>query len=293
MADIQNAIKCLSNCCKVLEQNKKLIEASQKTNSVAIIKAFKAGVDNARQNMERPFDVLGRQMAKAMLRASRGPNAMVFSALFKGATEYLTEDVFLEVRALHNLTIAGLNEMKLTCDRLGINQDDMPIIKTVHRCSEIYLKDDSLDFISYVIKLQQVCVSRALVEGSDLQNIKAEDIIDADSYCFCLFWHAASEFSKQLTLEELNIDVSATNISSNVIERTYIYKVSFKILRKNGLTIELLQRSLVDIGRITTLAAKDLTFELEIFTNTPQHIISYALKFGEITDVEIINLKDR
>lgn len=291
MADTQKSLKCLSYCLKVLEQNKKLIEASQTANSVAIIKAFKAGLDSARQVKEQPFNVVGRQMTKAMLRASRGANAMVFSALFKGATDFLPEDLTFDVKTLHELTEHGLDEMKLTCERLNIEPSEMPLIKTVQSCLQIYLMDDSLDFIAYVIELQKRCISHALKPNVDPDNYTAEDILDADSFCFCLFWHAALEFSKQMTLDELNIIDTNERYQELEPPSNFTYQVEFTIIRKNGLTIELLKRSLLSTGKPMSLTQENNTFKLKMLSNTPHHIISYSLKFGELTDVQIINLK--
>lgn len=295
----------LNQGCKALEANVEYINAlnvfpvpdgDTGTNMLLTMKAMENEVASiANINSSE----LIATMARGALFGARGNSGVILAQFFQGLSRGLADKVVFDSK-----TLASALSVATTAAYKSVGNPIEGTILTVMREISEAAQKQTVEK-SDILKLWEVICNAAKESlartPSLLPVLRQAGVVDAGGQGLCVILEGSlkelkGEDPETIELSIPEIDQNWTNISEAFLEATddelYGYCTQFLLLG-NTIDIDTMRDQMQYLATSTVVIGTDTMARVHVHTTDPGPVLSYAITFGTISQVSIVNMDEQ
>ena len=253
-------------------------------------RTFKAAVLAVKGNEAFTPEQLFEKASKAMLRSARGNSGVIFSALFKGFSDYISKGG-LEPQTL---SPAFDSALRSACRVLARPIFAGTVLSVVIACRDALLNREFSSVTDAVAFLVPVCREATEKTAQELEEARRAGVVDSGAAGFTVIIEGFDSF-----LSKKNVPLPAADMPQREIvfkkfspapEVAFAYCTEFIIIKKGFFPLASLKAALESLGNSVIVAQDDDIIKVHLHTNSPDKALSVAMRHGMLTDIKIDNM---
>lgn len=261
---------------------------------------LKSAMRNIVSSDETSASVIASRVARDALLGARGNSGVILSQTLRGLAAGLANK--------QTFTAQDLAEAFQQASQLAYRAVIKPVegtILTVVRAAAEAAKTSAAQDNDLLTEMQEVvdAARRAVARTPEmLPMLKQAGVVDAGGQGFCtilegILRYMRGEATQQESSTSRTPQEPATQPSSKkgrvTVEEEFGYEVVF-LLRGNGLDVEKIRQTIIDMGGVSTVVAGDeQMLKVHTHTHTPGKILDYGVSLGSLLDINIENLQEQ
>lgn len=235
-----------------------------------------------------------KAMSSGSLRGARGNSGVILSQLFRGFTKVVKHEDEITV----DLLAEAFQKSCETAFKAVMKPKEGTILTVARAAADKAQEvseytDDILEFSSEVLKEAEAVLNET---PEMLPVLKQAGVVDSGGKGLVEVLSGADMF---LSGKEMDLSIEEEPKQEETAEQKedqirYIYQTNFKISLMHPAgdhEIADLESYLSAIGEGAYLTSTPEEIAVTLTTNDPGHVLTKALKYGDLTDVDVINLK--
>lgn len=236
--------------------------------------------------------------ASALLRGARGNSGVILSLLFRGIAKYCAN--FKELNAI---TFATALESGVEAAYRAVMKPAEGTILTVSRRAAEQARVASASTEDIITLLEKVIVTAnaALDETMELNPVlKKAGVVDAGGKGWVIVLNAMLDAlsGKELVIEAPEEGASDTGakFAEEDVDITFTYCTEYIVtLSREGRKLEVsrLRAMLESIGDCVVVVDDEEIIKVHVHTNTPDKALGEALKYGDLINIKIENMREQ
>ncbi len=262
---------------------------------------MKSAIRSIADSNETSAGVIAAKVAHDALLGARGNSGVILSQTLRGLA--------LGLDKKQTFTAQDLADAFQQASQLAYRAVIKPVegtILTVVRESAAAAQRSAAQNDDLVAELQEVVTAarKAVARTPELlPTLKQAGVVDAGGQGFCTIMEGILRYARGETATtpiETNTSQAEPvapppHIKKGVVtvEEDFGYEVVF-LLRGNGLDVEKIRQTIIDMGGVSTVVAGDDTMlKVHTHTLTPGKILDYGVSLGSLLDINIENLQEQ
>jgi DAK2 domain fusion protein YloV len=240
--------------------------------------------------------------AQGALMGARGNSGVIVSQFFRGFARAVGNANVLKKEEIAK-GIEGASNLAYQAVRKPVEGTILTVVREAAGQARKLLEQDLdlLDFIEGVYFFSEIILSRTT---DMLPTLKQAGVVDAGGKGLLFFVRGMLEAMKGSPLADANFTASSPEkegyrIASGYVEGdmeleeiTFQYCTEF-ILKGDGLEIELIRQDLTPHGDCLLVVGDEKTAKIHLHTNNPGLILDYAVRLGEMCEIQIHNMVEQ
>jgi len=236
---------------------------------------------------------VAQAIATGSLMGARGNSGVILSQLFRGFAKRLKDQTRLDTR----LFAAALTKGVETAYKAVMKPTEGTILtvarETAQKAEDICDKDKDFDiFLEQILKQSNITLEKT---PGMLKVLEQAGVVDAGGKGFV---YILLGFLKAFRGEEIQLNIYSCSV---VVERedigdqqdlVYPYCTQFIIKFPSG-TVDDLKKAILPLGDSTLVVGDEKVIKVHIHTDKPNRVLEEGLKLGELSRIEIDNMKEQ
>jgi DAK2 domain fusion protein YloV len=251
---------------------------------------------------ETSAGVIAAKVAHDALLGARGNSGVILSQILRGIAAGLDQKRTFTPQDL----ASALEQAAQFAYRAVIKPVEGTILTVVRETAEASRRSASQND-DLIAQMQEIVAAarQAVAHTPDLLPIlKQAGVVDAGGQGFCTILEGILHYMRGEAAIPIALTTSAqanqsAQLDSHVkkgrvtIEEDFGYEVVF-LLRGNGLDVEKIRQTIIEMGGISTVVAGDeKMLKVHTHTPTPGKILDYGVSLGSLLDINIENLQEQ
>jgi uncharacterized protein len=263
---------------------------------------MKSAIRNIVDSDETSAGVIAARVAHDALLGARGNSGVILSQILRGIAVGLDEKQTFTAQDL----AAALQRAAHLAYRAVIKPVEGTIL-TVVRETAAAAKRSANQNDDLIAQMQEIVIAarQAVISTPDLLPIlKQAGVVDAGGQGFCtilegIFHYMRGKSTIPSATSTQFVASESAQLAPHVrkgrvtVEEEFGYEVVF-LLRGNGLDVEKIRQTIIDMGGVSTVVAGDeQMLKVHTHTPTPGKILDYGVSLGSLLDINIENLQEQ
>lgn len=264
---------------------------------------MKSAIRNIMQSDETSAGVIASKVAHDALLGARGNSGVILSQVLRGIAAGLDKKPTFTAQDL----ASALEQASQLAYRAVIKPVEGTILTVVRETAEASRRsanqnDDLVAQMQEIVTAARQAVART---PELLPLLKQAGVVDAGGQGFCTILEGILHYMRGEATIPIDMSTSAqarqfaqlddTHVKKGrvTIEEDFGYEVVF-LLRGNGLDVEKIRQTIIDMGGVSTVVAGDeQMLKVHTHTLTPGKILDYGVSLGSLLDINIENLQEQ
>lgn len=240
--------------------------------------------------------------AQGALMGARGNSGVIVSQFFRGFAKAVSGAEVLRREEIAK-GVEGASALAYQAVRKPVEGTILTVVREAAVQARKLMDQplDLLDFIEGIYFYAEIVLSRT---PEMLPALKQAGVVDAGGKGLLYYVRGILEAAKGSSLADENFSASATEMSGyriasgynetdgDVEEITYQYCTEF-ILKGQNLDIEAIRQDLTPHGDCLLVVGDERTAKIHLHTNNPGLILDYAVRLGEMSEIQIHNMVEQ
>lgn len=263
---------------------------------------MRSAIRNIIDSGETSAGVIAAKVAHDALLGARGNSGVILSQILRGIAAGLDQKRTFTPQDL----ASALEQAAQFAYRAVIKPVEGTILTVVRETAEASRRSASQND-DLIAQMQEIVAAarQAVAHTPDLLPIlKQAGVVDAGGQGFCTILEGILHYMRGEAAIPIALTTSAqanqsAQLDSHVkkgrvtIEEDFGYEVVF-LLRGNGLDVEKIRQTIIEMGGISTVVAGDeKMLKVHTHTPTPGKILDYGVSLGSLLDINIENLQEQ
>lgn len=263
---------------------------------------MRSAIRNIIDSEETSAGILAAKVAHDALLGARGNSGVILSQILRGIAAGLDKKRTFTAQDL----ASALEQAAQFAYRAVIKPVEGTILTVVRETAEASRRSASQND-DLITQMQEIVAAarQAVAHTPDLLPVlKQAGVVDAGGQGFCTILEGILHYMRGEAAIPIALATSAqanqsAQLDSHVkkgrvtIEEDFGYEVVF-LLRGNGLDVEKIRQTIIDMGGISTVVAGDeKMLKVHTHTLTPGKILDYGVSLGSLLDINIENLQEQ
>src|SRR5947209_13129104 len=278
---------------------------------------MQAAIRDIKDSQETSAGVIAAKLAHGALLGARGNSGVILSQTLRGLAQGLDKKNTFSAPDL----AAALQEASRLAYRAVIKPVEGTILTVVRESAEAAQRsaergDDLVGMLQEVVTTARQSVANT---PDLLPTLKQAGVVDSGGQGFCTILEGVWRYVRgEANIPDTTVVAGSNNASGRAspadlagavpqsaapgvqpkkgrvtIEEEFGYEVVF-LLRGEGLDVERIRQSIIDMGGVSTVVAGDeKMLKVHTHTQAPGKILDYGVSLGSLLDVNIENLQEQ
>jgi DAK2 domain fusion protein YloV len=260
---------------------------------------MQSAIRNIVNSQETSASLIAAKVVHDALLGARGNSGVILSQTLRGLAAGLANKETFNARDLAD----ALQQASQLAYRAVIKPVEGTILTVVHAVADAAMasatKQDNLVIVMQdIVNTARLAVSRT---PELLPTLKQAGVVDAGGQGFCTLMEGMlRSISGDMTASEATTHEQSSKAIQPApkkgrvtVEGEFGYEVVF-LLRGNGLDVNTIRQTIIDLGGISTIVAgDDKMLKVHTHTLTPGKILDYGVSLGSLLDINIENLQEQ
>ncbi len=249
---------------------------------------MKSAVKQIKKITTNDVQSIASAVANGSLMGARGNSGVILSQIFRGFSKGLKDKTEINSEIFAEALISASD----TAYKAVMKPIEGTVLTVVRECAEkaksISNKKDIIEFLEEVVSHGEIILKKT---PEMLDVLKEAGVVDAGGKGFIFImkgflYGLKGDFEDLEDIDNEQFDISEEKTHENI---KYIYCTGFII--NSSINVESFREAISKFGDSLVVAGADDMAKVHIHTNNPGQVIEYALEFGELTDINIDNMK--
>ncbi len=262
---------------------------------------MKSAIRNISNSDENSATVIASRLARDALLGARGNSGVILSQTLRGLAAGLANKQTFTAQDLAE----AFQQASLLAYRAVIKPVEgtiLTVIRVAADTAKISAAQDD-DLITEMHDVVKAAREAVALTPEMLPLLKQAGVVDAGGQGFCTFLEGILHYMRG---EPLHPEIPASHYTPQelatqpftkkgrvTVEEEFGYEVVF-LLRGNGLDVEKIRQTIIDMGGVSTVVAGDeKMLKVHTHTLTPGKILDYGVSLGSLLDINIENLQEQ
>lgn len=253
---------------------------------------MKAAVEEVERNPKATVGEIAQAVAKGSLMGARGNSGVILSQLFRGMAE--------ELKGYEQIDAATFAEALREASRTAYKMVMKPVEGTILTVSKeagngaINAAKNGAEVLGVLQKTIEAANIALAKTPDQLPVLKKAGVVDAggQGYIFFLEGGLHGILNEEIVLEDIVVRKQVDfELTEDLADITFPYDTELFI--KGQVPIEAVRETLGTMGDSVIVVGSDDLTKVHVHTDKPGDVLSYLIGFGELTNIEILNMKDQ
>ncbi len=259
---------------------------------------FQAALREAEKAPDEVPAILERA-AQGALMGARGNSGVIVSQFFRGFAKSVGKAEKLGIPELSK-GIVGAANLAYQAVRKPVEGTILTVIREAGQKAQ-ELEGKEKDLIKFLKKVYQHAEKTLEMTPELLPTLKQAGVVDAGGKGLLFFMQGvidALEGKKTVTPKKVEREEKENLFTGRVEDDLELEEITFQyctefILRGKGLSVESIKEDLAPHGDSMLVVGDEQTVKIHIHTNNPGLILDYAVRLGELSEIDINNMVEQ
>lgn len=256
---------------------------------------FKAAVNEIQGMKDENIGDIAKKLSRGALMGARGNSGVILSQIFRGIAKGLEDKEMASAEDIAN----SLKEGATYAYKAVMRPTEGTILTVIREVGEYAVSYDTEDILDL---MGNVCLygEEILNKTPDmLPALKEAKVVDAGGMGMLILlkgMHEALKYNIEGELiediEEETTEGSVVQAKTNTEDIEFGYCTEFFVISEK-VDIDAFKNELMRVGDSVVVVGLDNIVKVHVHTNDPGHILSQAVKMGELSKIKIENMREQ